>query len=47
MKITVTSTAGFCFGVRRAVEQTESLTINKPEDGGEIVTLGPLIQVPY
>lgn len=42
MKITVAKTAGFCFGVNRAVE-----TVNRLLDEGETVwTLGPIIHNP-
>lgn len=42
MKITVAKTAGFCFGVNRAVE-----TVNRLLDEGERVwTLGPIIHNP-
>ena len=39
MKITVAKSAGFCFGVNRAVEIVNKLT----EDGTSVSTLGPII----
>lgn len=42
--ITVARSAGFCFGVRRAVEQTERLAAQTV--GSRVVTLGPLIHNP-
>ncbi len=39
MSITVAKSAGFCFGVSRAVETVESAA----ENGGRVVTLGPII----
>ncbi len=44
MEIRVARSAGFCYGVRRAVELTESLN----SEGGDrrVVTLGPLIHNP-
>ena len=39
MKVTVAKTAGFCFGVRRAVEMVEQ----QIEAGGVVYTLGPII----
>ena len=42
MKILLAKTAGFCFGVNRAVEMTYQLV-----DGGhKVATLGPLIHNP-
>ena len=41
MKIIVAESAGFCWGVRRAMEKT--LDLANREKGGEIRTLGPLI----
>ncbi len=43
-EIIVAANAGFCRGVRRAVEQTESLAATAHH--GRIVTLGPLIHNP-
>ncbi|MDL2293554.1 bifunctional 4-hydroxy-3-methylbut-2-enyl diphosphate reductase/30S ribosomal protein S1 [Ruminococcaceae bacterium OttesenSCG-928-D13] len=40
--VTVAGTAGFCFGVDRAVKMTEALA----EQGKKVVTLGPLIHNP-
>ena len=40
MSIRVAKTAGFCFGVKRAVEETYKLAENK---GKKIVTYGPII----
>ena len=42
MEIIVAKTAGFCFGVNRAVESTYKLL----EDGKKVTTLGPLIHNP-
>ena len=39
MKITVAKSAGFCFGVNRAVELVEQAA----SEGGKVVTLGPII----
>ena len=39
MKITVAKSAGFCFGVNRAVELVEQ----SAKEGGRVVTLGPII----
>ena len=39
MKITVAKSAGFCFGVNRAVELVEQAA----REGGRVVTLGPII----
>ncbi len=39
MKITLAKTAGFCFGVSRAVEMTRSMA----ESGKKVATMGPLI----
>ena len=39
MKITVAKSAGFCFGVNRAVELVEAAAC----DGGRVFTLGPII----
>ena len=39
MKITVAKSAGFCFGVNRAVELVEQ----SAKEGGKVVTLGPII----
>ena len=39
MKITVAKSAGFCFGVNRAVELVEQAAT----EGGRVVTLGPII----
>ena len=39
MRVTVAKTAGFCFGVNRAVEMVESLA----ESGKKVCTLGPII----
>ena len=41
MKVTVAKTAGFCFGVRRAVDTVYKLAAEHP-DGG-VYTLGPII----
>ena len=38
MKVTVAKSAGFCYGVRRAVELAE-----KAAGGGPCVMLGPII----
>ncbi|MBO4229169.1 MAG: bifunctional 4-hydroxy-3-methylbut-2-enyl diphosphate reductase/30S ribosomal protein S1 [Clostridia bacterium] len=43
-RITVAENAGFCFGVRRAVDTVESLIAELP--GAQIVTLGDLIHNP-
>ena len=45
MKITVAGSAGFCFGVKRAVETTYNL-LNTPESG-KICILGHLIHNPH
>lgn len=42
MKITLAKTAGFCFGVRRAVEMVEHLL----SEGKQVCTLGPIIHNP-
>ena len=42
MKITLAKSAGFCFGVARAVKQAESYI----ENGVKACTLGPLIHNP-
>ena len=42
MRITVAKTAGFCFGVNRAVELTYSLV----DSGKKVCTLGPIIHNP-
>ena len=39
MKVTVAETAGFCFGVRRAVELVEKTAA----EGKRVVTLGPIV----
>ena len=39
MSITVAKSAGFCFGVNRAVELVESAA----REGGSVATLGPII----
>ena len=39
MEIRLAKTAGFCFGVNRAVE----LTYNLLNEGHKVATLGPLI----
>ncbi len=39
MEVTVAKTAGFCFGVKRAVEQVEEQVKN----GGKVYTYGPII----
>ena len=41
-KIEVAEHAGFCFGVKRAVEALEEAVKNLPA-GGTVSTLGPLI----
>ncbi len=40
MQVTVAKSAGFCFGVRRAVDMAQSLA---REAEGDIYTLGPII----
>ena len=42
MEIRLAKTAGFCFGVNRAVE----LTYNLLNEGHKVATLGPLIHTP-
>ncbi len=42
MKITLAKTAGFCFGVNRAVDMVYSLT----KEGKKVCTLGPIIHNP-
>ena len=42
MKITVAKTAGFCFGVNRAV----NLVYRLLEEGKRVYTLGPIIHNP-
>ena len=42
MKITVADTAGFCFGVNRAVKLVYRLL----EEGRRVYTLGPIIHNP-
>ena len=42
MKITLAKTAGFCFGVKRAIEALERILQTIPA-GGVVSTLGPLI----
>jgi len=39
MEVTVAKTAGFCFGVKRAVEQVE----HQVQNGGKVYTYGPII----
>ena len=39
MKVTKAKTAGFCFGVNRAVDMTEKLA----REGKKVATMGPLI----
>ena len=39
MKITKAKTAGFCFGVNRAVDMTQNLA----KEGKKVATMGPLI----
>ena len=39
MKITLAKTAGFCFGVNRAVDMVEKLA----DLGEKVCTLGPII----
>ena len=39
MKVTLAKTAGFCFGVDRAVSLVEKAV----SDGKQVVTLGPII----
>ena len=39
MKVTKAKTAGFCFGVSRAVNMTEELA----KSGAKVATMGPLI----
>ena len=46
MKVTVASLAGFCFGVRRAVDFLDSL-LEKKEKGDRVYTLGNLIHNPH
>ncbi|MBO7740832.1 MAG: bifunctional 4-hydroxy-3-methylbut-2-enyl diphosphate reductase/30S ribosomal protein S1, partial [Clostridia bacterium] len=46
MKVTVASLAGFCFGVRRAVDFLESL-LDKKEEGARVYTFGNLIHNPH
>ena len=43
MKIEIANNAGFCFGVRQAIEKGEELAA---ENRGAIATLGPLIHNP-
>ena len=45
MKITVAESAGFCFGVKRAVETTYAL-LDRPQSG-KICILGHLIHNPH
>ena len=42
MKITLAKTAGFCFGVNRAVQTVYRLV----EEGKKVCTLGPIIHNP-
>ena len=42
MEIRLAKTAGFCFGVNRAVELTNGLL----DEGHKVATLGPLIHNP-
>ncbi len=42
MQVIVAEHAGFCFGVRRAIE----VVTKAVETGGELATLGPLIHNP-
>ena len=42
MKVILAKTAGFCFGVNRAVEMTYQLL----GEGRKVATLGPLIHSP-
>ncbi|MGN0652006.1 MAG: bifunctional 4-hydroxy-3-methylbut-2-enyl diphosphate reductase/30S ribosomal protein S1, partial [Gemmiger sp.] len=42
MKVLLAKTAGFCFGVNRAVEMTYRLL----DEGRKVATLGPLIHSP-
>ena len=45
MEITVAESAGFCFGVERAVSRVQQLI--GEEDSGDIYTVGPLIHNPH
>ena len=42
MKITVAKSAGFCFGVNRAVQMVFGLL----DEGKQVCTLGPIIHNP-
>ena len=42
MEITVAKSAGFCFGVQRAVD---SVYKELEENSGKIYTFGPIIQI--
>jgi len=42
MRVQVARSAGFCFGVRRAIDEMERLL----KDGGPVYTLGPIIHNP-
>ena len=42
MHVKLARSAGFCFGVRRAVDEMENLL----KDGGPVYTLGPIIHNP-
>ena len=46
MKVTVASLAGFCFGVRRAVDFLDSL-LTKKEEADRVYTFGNLIHNPH
>lgn len=43
MKIMIAKSAGFCFGVKRAINMATECAV---KDGGEIYTLGPIIHNP-
>ncbi len=43
MKVTTAKTAGFCFGVKRAIEMVEAELSSHGKDAGPIYTYGPII----
>lgn len=46
MEIVVVNSAGFCFGVKRAIKMANSCAKERENDNAEIHTLGPIIHNP-